>query len=222
MVDEDVQIPAGGTVLKGRLHLPAVNAGVVIMADGGGHGDARRLRLEEVASMLQQAALGTLVVDLLTSQEEPVRGRAGGIDPLAQRLTAAAAWLHQQPKSMSSRVGYCGTGVGAASALWSAGEPGARIEAIVSLGGSIEAAAPRLAAVQAPTLLIVGGEDREGLGPHRRAQAQLRGENRLAVVEGAGELFEEPGAGEVAAGLARDWFTRYLAPAQGRTTEVSR
>lgn len=223
MVGEDVQIPAGGTVLTGRLHLPAVNAGVVIIADGG-HGDdeVRGSRLDEVALMLKLAGLGTLVVGLLTPQDESVRADAGGIDLLAQRLTAAAAWLHQQPRSMSSGVGYCGVGAGSAAALWSAGEPGARVEAIASVGGRVDPAGPRLAGVQAPTLLIVGGEDREALSLHRRAQAQLRSENRLAVVEGADDLFEDPGASEGAAGLIRDWFTRYLAPAQGQTEEVSR
>ena len=221
VVDEDVQIPAGGTVLEGHLYLPAVNAGVVIVADGDGGGDAHGLHLDDVALVLQQAGLGTLVVDLFTSPEGPVRAGAGGLDPLAQRLTAAAAWLHQQPRSMSSGVGYYGVGVGAAAALWAAGEPGARVEAIVSLGGRADLAGPRLAHVQAATLLVVGGEDREAVGLNRQAQAQLRGENRLAVLEGAGHLFEEPGTGEVAAGLARDWFTRYLAQAQGQTGEVS-
>lgn len=223
VVGEDVQIPVGGTVLTGRPHLPAVHAGAVIIADGG-HGDdeARGSRLDEVVLMLKLVGLGTLMVGLLTPQDEPVRADAGSIDSLAQRLTAAAAWLHQQPRSMSSGVGYCGVGIVAAAALWSAGVPGARVEAIVSLGGRVDPADPRLAGVQAPTLLVVGGEDRRARSLHRRAQAQLRGENRLAVVEGADDLFRDPGASEDAAGLVRDWFTRHLAPSQGQTEEVSR
>jgi putative phosphoribosyl transferase len=220
VVGEDVQVPAGGTVLEGRLHLPAVNAGVVIFAHGSA-GNRHSRCLEDVASGLQQTGLGTLVVDLFTSQEEAVRASDADLGPVAQRFTAAAAWLHQQPRSMSSPVGYFGANTGAAAALWAAGEPGARVGAIVSLSGRPDPAHPRLAHVQAPTLLIVGGDDTEVLGLNRRAQSQLRCENRLAEVEGAGHVFEESGTDEIAAGLARDWFTQYLVPAQDRTTEGS-
>lgn len=221
VVGEDVRVPAGGTVLEGRLHLPAVNAGVVILAHGCA-GNRYSRCLEDVASGLQQAGLGTLVLNLYTSQEETDRASDADLGPFAQRFTAAAAWLHQQPRSMSSPVGYCGAGEEAAAALWAAGEPGARVEAIVSLSGRLDPAGPRLVYLQAPTLLIVGGEDEQVLGLNRRAQAQLRCENRLAVVEGAGPSFEERGTGEVAAGLARDWFTQYLDPGQDRTVEGSR
>lgn len=207
--DGDVHIPAGDAVLEGHLHAPSVNTGVVIFAHGSGSG-RHSPRNQYVASVLQDAGLGTLLLDLLTPSEEADRANVFDIGLLAQRLAVAATWVHQHPPSASSPIGYFGASTGAGAALWAAAEPGARIEAVVSRGGRPDLADPRLGDVEAPTLLIVGGKDTEVLGLNRQAQAQLRCENRLAVVEGATHLFEEPGTLRSAAELARDWFIQYL------------
>ncbi len=125
-------------------------------------------------------------------------------------------WLRAQPAAGQAAIGYFGASTGAAAALWAAAEPGAGIAAVVSRGGRPDLAGPRLAAVTAPTLLIVGALDTPVLGLNREAQAQLRCENRLAVVPGATHLFEEPGTLARAATLARDWFVSHLSPLRVR------
>jgi putative phosphoribosyl transferase len=208
------QIPAAHVVLEGHLHLPQVNSPVVVFAHGSGSGRHSR-RNQYVASVLQDAGLGTLLLDLLTPEEEADRANVFDIPKLAQRVTAAEAWVHQQPESMSSAVGFFGASTGAGAALWAAAEPGARVGAVVSRGGRPDLAAPRLGTVGAPTLLVVGGQDRQVLELNRQAQAALQCENRLEVVDGATHLFEEPGTLEQAAQLARDWFLRHLATPAG-------
>ena len=156
------------------------------------------------------------------ARDAPVRpaDRRGGARP-GQRLRHRPPrpparrrhrWLRAQPDVGALPIGYFGASTGAAAALWAAAEPGADIAAVVSRGGRPDLAGPRLGAVTAPTLLIVGGDDDVVLDLNRRAQARLRCENRLAVVPGATHLFEEPGTLEAAAELARDWFTSHLAP----------
>ena len=130
---------------------------------------------------------------------------------LAGRLAEATRWLRARSGGKSTAICYFGASTGAAAALWAAAEPGAGIAAVVSRGGRPDLARPRLAAVTAPVLLIVGGDDQVVLDLNRRAQAELRCENDLAVVPGASHLFEEPGTLDAAAGLARDWFTNHLA-----------
>jgi putative phosphoribosyl transferase len=132
---------------------------------------------------------------------------------LAGRLAAATDWLRDQLHTPGVPVGYFGASTGAAAALWAAADPGARIAAVVSRGGRPDLAGPRLAAVVAPTLLIVGGRDPMVLGLNREAQARLRCESRLSVVPGATHLFEEPGALQRVAELARDWFIGHMAAA---------
>jgi putative phosphoribosyl transferase len=158
----------------------------------------------------------SLLFDLLTAEEEQDRANVFDIGLLAGRLGAATRWMHEQPGLAGARVGYFGASTGAAAALWAAAEPGGEVAAVVSRGGRPDLAMPRLAGVWAPTLLIVGALDDVVLGLNREAQRQLRCENHLAVVPGASHLFEEPGTLERVAGLARDWFTRYLAPAHAR------
>jgi putative phosphoribosyl transferase len=140
---------------------------------------------------------------------------------LAGRLGAATRWLRGQPGLAGGRIGYFGASTGAAAALLAAAEPGAGVAAVVSRGGRPDLAIPRLAEVRAPTLLVVGGLDDMVLRMNREAQKYLRCENQLAVVPGASHLFEEPGTLERAAGLARDWFTRHLAPAHGQSAGIS-
>lgn len=210
-VSEDVQIPAGAVQLQGHLYLPGPAAGVVVFAHGSGSG-RHSPRNRFVASVLQRAGLGTLLLDLLTPAEELNRANVFDIQLLAQRLTAATEWLGNRPDTSSSSVGYFGASTGAGAALWAAAEPGARIGAVVSRGGRPDLAGTRLSDVRAPTLLIVGSADREVLDLNSWAKSQMRCPSQLAVVPGATHLFEEPGTLSEAAVLARDWFLRHLLP----------
>lgn len=146
-----------------------------------------------------------------TPEEEVNRANVFDIGLLAGRLTEVTRWLCAQPGAGQAAVGYFGASTGAAAALWAAAERDAGISAVVSRGGRPDLARPGLAAVTAPTLLIVGGNDDVVLDLNRRAQAELRCENQLAVAPGATHLFEEPGTLAAAAALARDWFMRHLA-----------
>jgi putative phosphoribosyl transferase len=211
----EVVILAGPARLAGHLSTPGGGAGMVLFAHGSGS-SRRSPRNRFVADVLATAGLGTLLFDLLTAEEGQDRANVFDIGLLAGRLGAVTRWVHGQPGLAGARVGYFGASTGAAAALWAAAEPGADVAAVVSRGGRPDLAMPRLAAVRAPTLLIVGALDDAVLGLNREAQRHLRGENQLAVVPGASHLFEEPGTLERAAGLARDWFTRYLAPAHAR------
>lgn len=207
--DVDVQIPAGGVVLEGHLHVPDNAPGVVLFAHGSGssrHSPRNRF----VASVLYEAGLGTLLLDLLTPREEFDRANVFDIELLAERLAAATRWLGTRPDTAGCRVGYFGASTGAGAALWAAAESGADIAAVVSRGGRPDLAGPRLPFVNAPTLLIVGSNDETVLELNRLARAQLRCTSELAIVEGATHLFEEPGTLAEAAILARDWFAKYL------------
>ncbi|MFI7300966.1 phosphoribosyltransferase family protein [Streptomyces sp. NPDC050121] len=209
--DREADVQAGATVLRGQLTVPEGATGVVLFAHGSGssrHSPRNRF----VAAGLNRAGLGTLLFDLLTEEEEIDRANVFDTGLLARRLADATGWLRGQPETEGLAVGYFGASTGAAAALWAAGEPGARIAAVVSRGGRPDLAGPRLPAVTAPTLLIVGGHDELVLELNRDAQARLRCENRLAVVPGATHLFEEPGALEKVTDLARDWFTDHMAP----------
>ena len=209
--DVDVEIPVGAITLKGHLHLPEPAAGVVLFAHGSGssrHSPRNRF----VAAVLHRAGLGTLLLDLLTPEEELNRANVFDIEVLASRLTAVTSWLGSRPDTASCRVGYFGASTGAGAALWAAAEAGAQIAAVVSRGGRPDLAGSRLAHVRAHTLLIVGSADEVVLELNQWAQAQLRCPSKLAVVEGATHLFDEPGTLAEAAILTSDWFARYLLP----------
>jgi putative phosphoribosyl transferase len=206
---QDVEPEAGGVRLAGYLTMPEDTPQVVVFAHGSGS-SRHSPRNRHVASVLNDAGLGTLLVDLLTPEEEADRANVFDIGLLAGRLAQVTGWLRAQPGAAQAAVGYFGASTGAAAALRAAAEPGAGIAAVVSRGGRPDLARPRLAAVTAPTLLIVGGRDEVVLDLNRRARAELRCENDLAVVPGATHLFEEPGALDAAAGLARDWFFGHL------------
>lgn len=209
--DEEVEIPSRGVRLQGHLHLPVPARAVVVFAHGSGssrHSPRNRF----VASLLQRAGLGTLLLDLLTPGEERNRANVFDIELLARRLSSATDWLATREDTASCAVGYFGASTGAGAALWSASEPSARVAAVVSRGGRPDLAGPRLSAVRAPTLLIVGSFDYEVLELNRKAKAMMRCPNQLAVVQGATHLFEEPGTLAAAAILARDWFAKYLLP----------
>jgi putative phosphoribosyl transferase len=211
----EVVVATGSARLAGHLSTPGGGAGMVVFAHGSGSG-RRSPRNRFVADVLATAGLGTLLFDLLTAEEEQDRANVFDIGLLAGRLGAVTRWMHEQPGLAGAPVGYFGASTGAAAALWAAAERGGEVAAVVSRGGRPDLAMPRLAEVRAPTLLIVGALDDAVLGLNREAQRRLRCENHLAVVPGASHLFEEPGTLERAAGLARDWFTRYLAPAHAR------
>ena len=211
----EVVISVGSARLAGHLSTPGGGAGMVVFAHGSGS-SRRSPRNRFVADVLATAGLGTLLFDLLTAEEERDRANVFDIGLLASRLGAVTRWMHGQSGLAGARIGYFGASTGAAAALWAAAEPGGEVAAVVSRGGRPDLAMPRLAEVHAPTLLIVGALDDVVLELNREAARHLRCENQLAVVPGAGHLFEEPGTLERAAGLARDWFTRYLAPAHAR------
>jgi putative phosphoribosyl transferase len=211
--DEDVAVCAGRVWLAGRLTIPEGADGIVTFAHGSGssrHSPRNRF----VAEVLNRAGLGTLLFDLLTPVEEFDRSNVFDIELLARRLVDVTRWLRAQPEAAGARVGYFGASTGAAAALWAAADLGPDIAAVVSRGGRPDLAAPRLAEVTAPTLLIVGGRDHVVLELNRRAHALLGGERRLAVVPGATHLFEEPGTLQAAAGMAREWFTDHLISAR--------
>ncbi len=206
---QDVQPDAGAVQLAGYLTVPEGAPGIVVFAHGSGS-SRHSLRNRYVAGVLNEAGLGTLLFDLLTPEEELDRANVFDIGLLARRLVQVTGWLRAQPRAARAAIGYFGASTGAAAALRAAAEPGTDIAAVVSRGGRPDLARPRLAAVTAPTLLIVGGRDEVVLDLNRRAQAELRCENDLAVVPGATHLFEEPGTLAAAAQLARDWFITHL------------
>ena len=200
---------AGLVLAGGDLTVPEQAPGIVLFAHGSGS-SRHSPRNQYAASILNQAGLGTLLFGLLTPGEERDRANVFDIGLLARRLTEVTSWLPTQPRAACAAVGYFGASTGAAAALWAAAEPGSDIAAVVSRGGRPDLARPRLAAVTAPTLLIVGGHDDVVLDLNRRAQAELRCENHLAVIPSATHLFEEPGTLDAAARLARDWFLHHF------------
>jgi putative phosphoribosyl transferase len=209
----DVQIDADGVRLHGDLTVPPDARGVVVFAHGSGSGRFSP-RNRAVAEVLARAGLATLLMDLLTEQEEAVDLRTRhlrfDIGLLGRRVVATVDWLASEPSTSKLPVGCFGASTGAAAALIAAAERPARVGAVVSRGGRPDLAGDALRRVRAPTLLIVGGNDPEVLRLNEEALAALSGEARLEVVPGAGHLFEEPGALERVALLARDWFLRHL------------
>lgn len=209
--EQEVVVDAGGIRLGGTLTVPAGAAGMVLFAHGSGS-SRHSPRNRAVAATLQQAPLATLLFDLLSPGEDADRTAVFDIPRLGGRLAAATTWLRKaRPELEGLPLGYFGASTGAAAALWAAADD-ERIAAVVSRGGRPDLAAPRLGQVRAPTLLIVGGDDRLVLGLNREAQAAMAAECRLEVVPGATHLFEEPGALEQVARLARDWFLSRMRP----------
>lgn len=209
--EHELVVDAGGVELAGTLTVPPGAAGVVLFAHGSGS-SRHSPRNRAVAAALQRAPLATLLFDLLSPGEDADRAAVFDIPLLGGRLASATTWLRQtRSEAGGLPVGYFGASTGAAAALWAAAEDG-EIAAVVSRGGRPDLAAPRLGRVQAPTLLVVGGDDRVVLSLNRQAQAAMTAECRLEVVPGATHLFEEPGALERVSQLARDWFLRWMPP----------
>lgn len=208
-----VRVSAGAVTLEGNVSVPEGARGIVLFAHGSGS-SRHSPRNRYVAKLLREGPVGTLLIDLLTASEEAVDVRTGhlrfDIGLLAERLIGATDWLGQQPDTRDLGVGYFGSSTGGGAALVAAAERPDAVGAVVSRGGRPDLAGPALPHVQAPTLLIVGGRDVPVIGMNREALAQLRAEKELAIVPGATHLFEEPGALEQVATLARQWFERYL------------
>ena len=217
MEEQLVQVPAGAVTLQGNLDVPAGAHGVVLFAHGSGS-SRHSPRNRYVAGVLREAGLATLLMDLLTADEEAIDLQTQrlrfDIGLLADRLVGATDWLAQNPHSRDLKIGYFGASTGAAAALVAAAERPAAVGAIVSRGGRPDLAGAALPRVRAPTLLIVGGNDVPVIGMNQEAMAQLHVENKLEIVPGATHLFEEPGALEEVARLAREWFERYLSGQQ--------
>ena len=213
MDERAMTVPAGAVELEGDLTLPVKAAGIVAFAHGSGS-SRHSPRNRAVAATLVHAGLATLMLDLLTPGEEKrdLRTREHRFDValLGGRVVAAIDWLGRQEASAALPVGLFGASTGAAAALLAAGERPDRVRALVSRGGRPDLAGPALVRVSTPTLLIVGGRDEVVLDLNRGAAAELAGEVRLEVVAGAGHLFEEPGALEQVARLARDWLSARL------------
>ena len=214
--EEEVRVSAGPTTLEGNLAVPPGARGMVLFAHGSGS-SRHSPRNRYVAEILRAAGLATLLIDLLTAAEEEMEATTRhlrfDIDMLARRLVGATDWLRQDSRTRDLPIGYFGASTGAGAALVAAAERPDAVGAVVSRGGRPDLAGPALAGVRAPTLLIVGGDDVPVIGMNETALAQLRAEARLEIVPGATHLFEEPGALERVADLARDWFARYLTPA---------
>jgi len=207
----DVAIAAGERTVLGTLTLPQHAAAVVVFAHGSGSGRFSP-RNRQVAQELQEAGLGTLLVDLLEEREAGDRANVFDIALLADRLQAAALWLASQPETASLRLGYFGASTGAGAALLAAARSPEPVGAVVSRGGRPDLARNVLPRVTAPTLLIVGGNDDRVLELNRAAYAMLKCPRRLEIIPGASHLFPEPGALAQVSRLAREWFLTYLTP----------
>ena len=211
-------VTVGPAQLEGELHVAANAIGIVLFAHGSGS-SRHSPRNPYVARALRERALGTLLVDLLTMKEEQVDALNGhfrfDISLLADRLAGIIDWLHGEPVTRMLPIGLFGASTGAGAALVAASVRPAQVKAVVSRGGRPDLAGPALPSVNAPALLIVGGDDTLVIELNRQAMAQMRTEVRLAIVPHASHLFEEPGALEQVAALAGDWFERFL-PAEQR------
>jgi putative phosphoribosyl transferase len=211
----EVRISVGEAWLYGDLALPADTRGLVLFAHGSGSG-RHSSRNRQVAEHLQRAGVATLLFDLLTAKEEQVdihtREHRFDIPLLTGRMQLATEWIARQDGLGRLPIGYFGASTGSAAALIAAARLGARIAAVVSRGGRPDLAGPAaLAAVTAPTLLIVGGDDHGVIELNEQAYQRLQCEKRLAIVPGATHLFEEAGALEQVSQMAATWFAAHMA-----------
>lgn len=216
---DTVQLGEAGR--EGILGIPSGAAGIVVFAHGSGSGRFSP-RNNFVALELQRCGIATLLVDLLTPEEELDRKNVFDIPLLAARLTDTTQWVRGDPRCSQLAIGYFGASTGAAAALLAETAPESDIAAIVSRGGRPDLAGEALGRVRAPTLLIVGGLDAPVMSLSERAFEQLQGEKDLEVIPGAGHLFEEPGALEAVARHACNWFRRYLGSSRGAHADYVR
>ena len=212
MVVDAVRINDGADVLDADLHLPDAARGLVIFAHGSGSSRFSS-RNRQVAEFLNEGHLATLLLDLLTQAEERIDVRTAeyrfDIPLLGRRVVAASDWAGNHPMVSRLPIGYFGASTGAAAALIAAAER-PKVRAVVSRGGRPDLAGDALPLVQAPTLLIVGGDDEPVIGMNETAMRRMRATAELAIVPHATHLFEEPGTLEEVERLALDWFNRHL------------
>lgn len=220
---QEIVIPAGGVTLRGDLACPRQAKGIVVFAHGSGS-SRKSPRNRFVADFLGDAALATLLLDLLSPGEEELEAfgarRRFDIELLAARLRMAAEWVASSQRTRGLPLGYFGASTGAAAALHAAAAQAGDVRAVVSRGGRPDLVPRRLLErVTAPTLLIVGSADQEVLDLNRLAAGQLRAEHRIEVIPGATHLFEERGALEQVAAHASRWFLHYLPRTMEGTSE---
>lgn len=211
--EDSVRVSAEGIELEGTLTIPAQPKGSVLFAHGSGSSRFSS-RNRTVAKSLQGGGFATLLLDLLSAEEEAVDVRTlkfrFDIPLLASRLVAAVDWLKDHPQLSKLKVGLFGASTGAGAALIAAAERPDEVAAVVSRGGRPDLAGAALQRVRAPTLLLVGERDDQVIRLNRQALEHLRAEKELSIVPGATHLFEEPGALEKVAEQAGAWFERYL------------
>jgi dienelactone hydrolase len=220
--ERSVEIQAGGVVLEGDLTVPPNASGIVVFAHGSGSSRFSP-RNRKVATALTESGLATLLTDLLTEDEEAADTHTGhlrfNVGLLARRVIATIDWVEHDAEVGPLPLGLFGASTGAAAALIAAAVRPERVQAVVSRGGRPDLAGDALHHVKAPTLLIVGGADRSVLHLNEQALAALAGRGKLEIIPGATHLFEEPGALERVAELARDWFLRFLGEPSRRSRE---
>ena len=208
-----MRIPVSGGITEGDLNIAPDSDAVVVFAHGS-VSSRHSSRNKYVAGVLNDSGISTLMLDLLTAEEEAIDQNTAhlrfNIDLLAERLINATDWLLAEHGGEFRHIGYFGASTGAAAALVAAAKRRDVIEAVVSRGGRPDLAGPWLSAVHSPTLLIVGEDDGVVVDLNRHAAAEITAEHGLEIIPGAGHLFEEPGTLEKAAHAARLWFERYL------------
>ena len=205
----EITIPVGGQKIIGNLNIPAESDTLVIFSHGSGS-SRFSVRNKFVAESLNEADIGTLLIDLLTEEEDRTYTNRFDIDLLTDRLVEATTYVSRLPGLEDFSYGYFGASTGAACALRAATCLPDRIGAVVSRGGRPDLAAGALPKVKAPTLLIVGSLDTDVITLNRRALNMLSCKKQIEIIQGAGHLFEEPDKLAVVADLAKDWFTHYL------------
>jgi putative phosphoribosyl transferase len=212
---QSARIPVVGVVLEADIEVPERAQGLVLFAHGSGS-SRHSPRNRYVASQLQASGLATVLADLLTDEEDRIDALTAelrfDIDLLAPRVAALADWLTENERTSGLGIGLFGASTGAAAALVAAAARPALVQAVVSRGGRPDLAGEYLRLVYQPTLLIVGERDPTVIELNRMAMQEIPGETRLDIVPGATHLFEEPGALEEVARLARDWFVHHLRP----------
>jgi dienelactone hydrolase len=217
-----ITMTAGGATLSGNVTIPRGARGIVLFAHGSGS-SRHSPRNRYVARALEDGGLATLLIDLLTADEERTDARTGhlrfDVEMLAERLLEISEWLPRNGATRDLRLGYFGASTGAGAALVAAARFPERVAAVVSRGGRPDMAGSWLARVRAPTLLIVGGNDTPVIAMNREARSRMTCPTELEIIPGATHLFEEPGALERVAELARAWFLLRLGAVTPRPTE---
>jgi putative phosphoribosyl transferase len=208
-----IKIPVGSVWLEGTMYIPEKAKGIVIFAHGSGS-SRHSSRNRRVAQMLNHHGIATLMMDLLSTEEEAVDARTGeyrfNIPLLARRLSRASNWVMEQLLTRHLKIGFFGASTGGGAALIAAAQMGNAVVAVVSRGGRPDLAGSALAKVQAPTLLLVGERDQMVIMLNKQALSQLNSDSTLEIISGATHLFEEPGALEEVAKRATLWFEEHF------------